>query len=301
MSKYVPDVLSRRWVIVSPQRLGRPDQNKKTKKKKDHVCPFCPGNERLTTPEVLRFGKGEPNKPGWLVRVIPNKFPITDFHEVIIHAPSCHQELDQLPTSHLELIFKAYRERYNFYRKKGQVLIFSNHREHAGASLKHSHSQLVVLPFQIDLDTLIREPLANVVKENKFFVVYCPEFSQWPYEIWITPKTINTRDGRDDGKVFGDITDEEIKDLSEIFKETVRSMEKIYKKQPLSDIPFSYNFYIYPKENWYLRIIPRFIYRAGFELGTGLSVNIVDPVAAAARYRGVEEKMEAVLKKLRKF
>ena len=78
-------------------------------------------------------------------------------------------------------------------------------------------------------------------------------------------------------------------------------MEKIYKKQPLSDIPFSYNFYIYPKENWYLRIIPRFIYRAGFELGTGLSVNIVDPVAAAARYREVEEKMEAVLKKLRKF
>jgi len=241
----------------------------------------------------LRYGEGDPNTPGWLVRVIPNKFPITDYHEVFIHTPSCYQELESLSLDHLGLIFKAYRERFNYYRKKGQVIIFCNHREHAGASLKHSHSQLVVLPFQINMDTLSREPLANIVEENNFFVTYCPEFSQWPYEIWITPKKENL--------IFGDITDEEIKDFVAIFQKTLKSLEKIYKSHNLSDIPFAYNFYIYPKENWYLRIIPRFVYRAGFELGTGLSVNIVDPMEAAKQYREMEDKMASVLKKLKKY
>ncbi len=289
MSKYVPDILSRRWVIVSPQRLGRPEKLKKSSRS----CPFCPGHERMTTPEVLRFGKGEANQPGWLVRVIPNKYPITDFHEVFIHTPDCKKELETLPLSHLQLIFQAYRERYNFYRKKGQVMIFCNHRKHAGASLLHSHSQLVVLPFQINLDTLNREPLNNTVRDTTNFVVYCPDFSQWPYEVWIAPRKENT--------VFGDITDEEIEDLVAIFQNTLRSIQKIYTKSNLADIPFSYNFYIYPKENWYLRIIPRFVFRAGFELGTGLNVNIVDPIEAAREYKQLEDKMDKILTKLKRY
>jgi len=290
MSRYVPDILSRRWVIISPQRLGRPEKKGKTKR---FICPFCPGHEKNTTPEVLRFGKGEPNKPGWLVRVIPNKFPITDMHEVIIHTTSCNQELENLSLHHLELILKAFRERYNHYRKQGQVLIFCNHREHAGASLKHSHSQLVVLPNQINMDTLTREPLANIVEENTYFITYCPEFSQWPYEVWITPKK--------EGIYFGDINDEELKDFAAILQKTLKSLEKIYYTHKITQIPFSYNFYIYPKENWYLRIIPRFVYRAGFELGTGLNVNIIDPIEAARQYKAMEDKMASVLKKLKNF
>ncbi len=292
MSRYIPDILSRRWVIVSPQRLGRPGEAKK-KHPPAGGCPFCPGHEKTTTPEVMRYGKGEPNTPGWQVRVIPNKFPITDYHEVFIHTPSCHQELESLSLDHLELIFKAYRERFNLYRKKGQVIIFCNHREHAGASLKHSHSQLVVLPFQINVDTLAREPLTNIVEENNYFITYCPEFSQWPYEVWITPKIEN--------KIFGDITNEEIKEFVKIFQKTLKSLEKIYKSHNISHVPFAYNFYIYPKENWYLRVIPRFVYRAGFELGTGLSVNIIDPIEAARQFKEMEDKMTSVLKKLKKF
>jgi len=293
MSRYIPDILSRRWVIISPQRLGRPDDAKKKRKTTAGGCPFCPGHEKTTPPEVLRYGKGDPNTPGWLVRVIPNKYAITDYHEVFIHTPSCNQELESLSLSHLELIFKAYRERFNFYRKKGQVIIFCNRREHAGASLKHSHAQLVVLPFQINMDTLSREPLANVVEENTYFITYCPEFSQWPYEVWITPKKENL--------IFGDITDEEIKDFVQIFKKTLKSLEKIYRNYNISQTPFAYNFYIYPKENWYLRIIPRFVYRAGFELGTGLSVNIVDPIEAARQYKEMEDNMGKVLHKLKKL
>ena len=288
MSKYVPDISSRRWVIISSSRSTRTGMDGKK-----YRCPLCSGHEKDTPPEVLRYDVGEANKPGWKLRVIPNKFSITDSHEVIIHSPDHQHDIEDLPLSQVQLILKAYRERYNFYRKKGQVYIFCNHGELAGASLSHPHSQLVVIPFQINLDVLTREPLTNVVDNNKFFSVYCPDFSQWPYEVWIVPKKGET--------VFGDLDNEQISDLASIMQKILRQIKKIYEKSQFSKNPLGYNYYIYPKENWYLRIIPRFVQRAGFELGTGLSVNIVDPADAALELRGTEEKMRGVLKKLKKF
>lgn len=256
------------------------------------VCVFCPGNEHITSEEVMRYGEGEKNEPGWKVRVITNKFPITDYHEVIIHTPEDDKTLADVSQSQMELVLQAYRDRYQFYKKNGQVLIFCNEGEHAGASIKHSHSQLVVIPFQINLDALTQEPLNNIVQDNKFFHVYCPDFSQWPYEVWITPK--------EKGKVYGDITDEEREDLASIMQRILERLRTIHMKHPLSNSDFGYNYYIYPKENWYIRIIPRFVHRAGFELGTGLNVNIVDPADAAVALKGLDRKTESVLKKLNK-
>lgn len=292
MSKYVPDISSRRWVIIAQQRINRPEDEFSQKRKKT-PCVFCPGQEKMTPSETLRLGGGEKDKPGWQVRVIPNKYPITDLHEVIIHSPDHEKDIDSLPLTQVELLLKAYRARYQFFRPRGQVLIFCNHGEHSGASLTHPHSQLVVIPPQINLDTLTREPLNNIVEENKFFYVYCPDFSQWPYEVWITPKKENT--------FFGEITDEEIANLASILQKTLKNLKKISQKNQLTTDGFAYNFYIYPKENWYLRIIPRFVHRAGFELGTGLQVNVIDPIEAARDLKGMEEKMKRVLKKLRKY
>lgn len=280
MARYVPDVLSRRWVILSPQRLSRPEDIAVSKEK---ICPFCQGNEAMTPKEVFRIGEGEADKPGWKVRVIPNKYPITDFHEVIIHSPYHDKDIEDLPSEHVALIIKAYCQRFNFYRKQGQVLIFDNHGQHSGASLTHPHSQLVVIPFQINLDTLSREPLSNLVEENRFFDVYCPDFSQWPYEVWIAPK-------KEKG-TFGDITEEESNDLAYLIKTIIKKLHLIFEQKKLTPLEsFGYNYYIYPQENWYIRIIPRFIHRAGFELGTGLSVNIVDPTMAANELRKIKEK-----------
>lgn len=290
MSKYVPDILSRRWVIIAPSRLSRPD-NVSNHAKKKHICPFCPGNEKVTPGEVFRIGKGEKDEAGWSVRVIPNKYPITDYHEVIIHSPHEDRDIEHLPFSHIELILKAYRERFNYYRKKGQVLIFCNHGEHSGASIRHPHSQLVVIPSQINLDTLTREPLNNIVEDNKYFYTYCPDFSQWPYEIWIAPK--------EEGQRFGDLTDLHLKDLAVLLKGTLEQLAIIYEKSKFGNMSFGYNYYIYPHSNWYLRIIPRFVHRAGFELGTGLNVNIVDPAIAAMEYKGMEMRMVSVLGKLK--
>jgi len=222
---------------------------------------------------------------------VPNKFSITDIHEVIVHSPSHNHNLEDLPLDQIKLIFATYRERFNFYRKSGQVMIFCNSGERAGASLQHPHSQLVVLPWQINLDTLLKEPLANLVLDNTYFNVYCPDFSQWPYEVWVTPKVYI--------KKYGDINDDQIEDLAKIIKWLISRLKKIHSKSQFVNIPFSYNYYIYPKTDWYLRLIPRFVHRAGFELGTGLQVNVIDPCQAAEDYKGGKEKIERVMTKLK--
>lgn len=274
MAKYVPDVKTQRWVIIAQSRTKRPDDSGVVKS----GCPFCAGNEGETPPEVYRIGPGEKDKPGWQVRVVPNKFPITDIHEVIIHSPDDREDIEHLPLEQVTRILTAYRDRYRAHENDGQVLIFCNHGFHAGASLKHPHSQLVVVPKQINLDSLYREAIANVVEDNTHFVTYCPDFSQWPYEVWTAPKN--------PGAKFGDTQDSQLPDLAALLQKVLQKIEKIYlgseiKPKDRTDNAFVYNYYIYHGVDWFIRIIPRFIHRAGFELGTGLNVNIIDPVEAA--------------------
>lgn len=281
MAKFVPDINTSRWVVIAPSRVERPQDRQETidNRPKTKICPFCEGNENLTPPEIWRVGgEGYWNKPGWRVRVVPNKFPITDIHEVIIHSPDDEKDIAELPLEQVNLIIQVYRERYLARKEDGQVLIFNNHGPRAGASLKHPHSQLVVLPRQINMDTLAREPLNNLVWENSLFSVYCPDFSQWPYEVWIVPK-------KEEDKDFSQLENAEISELGEVLQITLQNLKLISVTEKLKKInkeaDFNYNYYIFHGKNWYLRIIPRFIDRAGFELGTGLSVNIIDPEIAA--------------------
>ncbi|MDP3998912.1 MAG: DUF4931 domain-containing protein [bacterium] len=278
MAKFVPDIKTKRWVVISPHRVGRPGADEIGLKGEKKVCPFCSGNEKLTPPEVFRVGEGETDKPGWRIRVVPNKFPITDTHEVIIHSPDHQKDIETLTHHEVVNLFKVYRERFLVHDKDGQVIIFCNHGRPAGASLDHPHSQLVVIPQQINLDALSLEPACNIVKETDYFIAYCPDFSQWPYEVWMVPKIrIKNQELRLEESVerkFGEINDREIENLVQLLQQILRQLRKLFPD-------LYYNYYIYPGDNWYLRIIPRLVDRAGFELGTGLSVNIKDPTEAA--------------------
>lgn len=279
MAKFVPDIKTQRWIVIAPSRLNRPDDT--TVEKKPASDPFEEGNEASTPSEICRIGEGEKDKPGWRVRVIPNKFPITDIHEVIIHSPSPTDDIAQFPKEQVINLITIYKQRFLANMQNGQVIIFCNHGEKAGASLKHPHSQLVVVPRQINLDALAREPIMNVITSSDHFYMYCPDFSQWPYEVWVAPKEENT--------MFCDITDAHIKDLAEVLQV---SMQKLNKKYEMvhgkeNTEPFAYNYYIHHAKNWFIRIIPRLIHRAGFELGTGLSVNMVDPTVAAEELKGI--------------
>lgn len=287
MAKFIPDIKTQRWVVISARRSARPNPNHNGSGNSVAVDPFGSGNEHLTPPEVWRIGgEGLWNQPGWKVRVVPNKFPITDIHEVVVHSPDANLTLEDMECEHVKLIFQAYRQRYNFHKEHGHVMIFCNNGEQAGASLPHPHSQVVVIPRQINLDELSVEPFNNVISETEHFTVYCPDFSQWPYEVWIAPKRT--------GVAFGQIEDWEIDDLAPLLQASLRKLKKIYirEKTKHGEQPpdvFNYNFYIHHDTDWYVRIIPRLIHRAGFELGSGLQVNIVDPQDAAEELREIEE------------
>ncbi len=171
------DPVTGRWVIISTDRAKRPtDFSREPVRMKGGFCPFCPGNESKTPPEVLAYrpsGDGSPppqrDTPGWRVRVVPNKFPALGIegnldrqaegmfdrmngvgaHEVVIETPEHNLTLANLPIKRVEDVIWAFRDRIIDLRQDKRfkyILIFKNHGEPAGASLEHPHSQLIALP-----------------------------------------------------------------------------------------------------------------------------------------------------------
>ncbi len=325
MAKYVPDATTKRWVVIAPDRMKRAHdvsdtsqvvnpQHPSEQTLHHHLtqretgkfvsskptpiqlgssvvsgtdvthlhasCPFCPGHERMTPPEVYRVGDGLPESAEWTVRVVPNKYPITDIHEVIIHGPSHDMPIEDMDEASIRDILKTYRNRYRTHMDAGTVMIFCNYGDAAGASKLHPHSQVVVIPKQISLDAVSREPVANVVETTDGFTVYCPDFSQWPLETWIAPNDTETS--------FDEQHGDDLEALATLLKRTLRRIRSVVAAGGLpfdTSKGFSYNYYIAPGAPWFVRIMPRLIHRAGFELGTGLSVNVVDPVDAAELLR----------------
>jgi UDPglucose--hexose-1-phosphate uridylyltransferase len=202
---------------------------------------------------------------------VSNKFPFAPVHEVIIHTPNHHKSFGEIPLAQTELILQTYINRFKQYEKEGQVYIFHNREKGAGESLPHPHSQLAVLPFEVDLDIpRLATPMEmetaakeQTFKETNHFVIFCPKTSQWPDEVWIAPK--------ERGNLFSSLKDNQISDLAF----TLSRLIQILDLRHGSDFPF--NFYIYPGGDWYLRIIPRVKVLGGFEIGTGIFVNTQEP------------------------
>jgi len=291
MVDYISDISKTHWMVSNPKRLVRTGMDGKPFR-----CPFCQGNEADTPPEVYRVGGGEANKPGWQIRVVPNLFPITDIHEVIIHSPDHEKNIEDFSQAQVENIIKTYINRFNFLKEKGKVFIFHNYSLASGASLIHPHTQISVVPNDIPTNTIAIQPVVNIVEQNKDFVSYCPEYSEWCYEVWIKQNSNNKLQMTNESQIlnFESLNETQIKNLAKILQSSIIKLKKIHTENPhYAKKPFGYNFYIFvpshPKgvqaEDWYLRIIPRFMERAGFELSSGIMVNSVDPKKAAEDLR----------------
>lgn len=255
--QFIKDLSWNKWIILDPKRAKRPNQSKKT----FDFCPFCIGSED-NDPEVYRIG-GNPGDSNWEVRVIKNKYPFAPIHEIIVHSPDHHKNIDELPLTHVELLFSAYKNRFATHQKKGQVYLFHNRGEYAGESIPHPHSQLVVIPKEVTLDIRpLVQPDGETIETN-FFTIFCPSVSQWPDEVWVTPKKKKSS--------FAEIFEEEIIDLSFVMQRLVYIMSVRYGEG------FSFNYYIPPGKDWYMRFVPRKKILGGFEVGTGVWVNTQDP------------------------
>jgi UDPglucose--hexose-1-phosphate uridylyltransferase len=170
------DPTTKEWIVIATERARRPHDFRAAAQRApqpayDETCPFCPGHEAATPPEVLaRREHGAANEPGWSVRVVPNRFAAllpegsTDrrlerdfyrwmdgvgYHEVIVETPVHNRPMAHMERGEVQAILEAYRDRYLAMcadRRVEHVLIFKNYGEAAGTSLLHPHSQLVATP-----------------------------------------------------------------------------------------------------------------------------------------------------------
>jgi UDPglucose--hexose-1-phosphate uridylyltransferase len=304
-------------------------QNYKVEKHEpqNKTCPFCPGNEKMTPPEVSAHRKTgtKPDTPGWTTRTVPNKFPALKSegdlaragvgmfdmmngigaHEVIIENPDHAKQLADLADHEMELVIWAYRERSVDLRGDKRfkyMLIFKNFGLSAGASLEHSHSQLIALPavpktvreellgcekyFEYKdrclICDIIREELQaeeRIVSENNNFVAYCPIASRFPFEVWIAPKEHSSD--------FTYINKEAMMDLGRIIIDILKRVRVV-----LGDPSYNYLLHTSPIEarerpdyHWHIELMPKLAKVAGFEWGSGFYINRTSPETAAKYLR----------------
>ncbi len=320
-----------RWVIISTERAKRPKDFKFAPEEK-HItpqeCPFCPGNESATPPEIYAVRENStPNSPGWSLRVIPNKFPALRIegdlnrrgegiydrmngvgaHEVIIETPDHQLDLADLNAEQFYNLILTYKQRTLDLKRDPRlryVMIFKNFGVVAGASLEHSHSQLIATPvipkrvieemdgakryFEyrdrcIFCDIIAQETRTTkrLVNENNTFIAICPFAPRFPFEIWIIPRTHISN--------FEDTRDNELYDLANILKDCLIRLKKALNIPP-------YNFVIHTTPitlkgiefyHYHIEIIPVLTRIAGFEWGTGFYINPTSPEESAAYLKNV--------------
>ena len=232
------DPVTGRWVIISTERRKRPSDflPEHPLLSGEELCPFCPGQEDLTPPEVLAYRQSGStlNGPGWDLRVVPNKFPALQVegsldrqgeglfdrmngigaHEVIIETPDHAKTLTTMTHSEVERVLWAFRERVLDLKRDRRfryILLFKNHGAAAGATLEHSHSQLIALPIVPSLvrDELegarrhfqakercvfcdiIRQEVAaspRIIEEHADIIALAPYAARFPFETWLLPR-----------------------------------------------------------------------------------------------------------------
>jgi len=323
------DPIHDRWVIISTERGRRPsDFVTEERKPVGGFCPLCEGNEDKTPPEIMAFRDGtRPDTPGWSLRVVSNKFPALRIegnldregegiydkmnglgaHEVIIETPLHHETLATLPVKTVENVLWAYRQRIVDLRRDSRlryVLVFKNHGQAAGASLEHSHSQIIALPIvpktvaeevegakiyfrykdRCVFCDIVRQELqqkSRVISENEGFLSVAPFASRFPFEAWVLPKKHYPRFEHMETFRYGQ--------AAQILSETLRRMNRVLRDPPYNYVLHTSSFLesAIDDYHWHFEIMPKLTRVAGFEWGTGFYINPTPPEEAAQYLREV--------------
>ncbi|HKK21778.1 MAG TPA: galactose-1-phosphate uridylyltransferase [candidate division Zixibacteria bacterium] len=318
------DPILGRWVIISTERGKRPSSYSSVSKRvAARMCPFCPGHEDNTPPEIIAYRKpgSEPNRPGWSLRVIPNKYPALKVegslnrepkglydkmsgigaHEVVIETPDHSKDMVDMTDEEIRDILWVYRERMIDLERDSRlkyILVFKNHGEAAGASLEHSHSQLIatpIIPKRVaeELDgskvyynfkerciycDIIRQELSDnerIVSDFDAFITFQPFAARFPFETWIAPKSHQSS--------YTEISSSEFISLARCLRDALLRL-----KLALNDPPFNFMIHSRPVSrecseyyHWHIEIIPKLTKVAGFEWGSGFYINPTTPEEAA--------------------
>jgi len=336
-------------VLVSTARGLRPRKDEKPQEistaSKVEKCPFCKGNEDKTPPTIISW----PNEEDWKIRIVENLFPVLSDrnssqhlsfglqhvidgygrHEVVIDHDNHSIRVDQMTVEHLHALFKIYRDRmqvlYSSDSRIKYVLVFKNFGPAAGASIAHTHSQIVAMP-------VVPENVANELQHSHAHYEKFNQniFSHLVDEALTFEATIYDRESGEvrrkvdvgqyviekskrfiaikpfasrfewEVQIFPlfsqadylDCSDEDIEDFSWLLKRTMLRLNKVIGGAQynyfLHSIPHGEEF-IKHKDSyqWHLEICPRTSIPTGFELGSGLFVSTVSPEDAAQQLREV--------------
>ncbi|MFG0335028.1 MAG: galactose-1-phosphate uridylyltransferase [Maioricimonas sp. JB049] len=326
MSEMRYDCTTGDWVVFAPLRKLRPHAETSpalppATEQTRMSCPFCPGNESMTPPEIAASRPDGRDDSEWLVRVIPNKFPALRIeeddrreqhgplfrhmggcgaHEVIIESPDHSLLLCQQPVEQIERVLRMAQCRVNDLMQDHRfqsIIVFKNHGEGAGTSLRHPHWQIIATPIVPRMlrqryeqateyfdrtgnslhGELVNEELAadeRILLTNAHYVAFMPYASHLPFETWIVPlRQLAT---------FGQVPAGEFPALAGILREVLL---KLY--VALNNPDFNLTIDAAPRGDedkeyfqWHIRVLPRLSTPAGFEMGSGMSINTVLPEEA---------------------
>ena len=315
------DPLTGRWVVVSTRRADRPEafvvRSPQIEADADRPCPFCPGHEEDSPPALETYGP----TGHWLVRVVPNLYPafsgdepfvVTNrgpvftqataggIHEVLILSPEHDASWAMLSNEQTGLVMAALRDRIEEHAQHPSLrysqAIVNSGRE-AGASLEHPHGQLLGMSFvprelaeeqarfarfaeSCLLCTTIEAEEAEgyrVIYADARVVAVCPFWSATPYEMLVMPRHHTPhlyRSGTEDLVSVGLALKRCLAQLRDTAGDVAYNLV-------LHSAPYRVN----DPFHWHVHVWPKATTRAGFEMGTGVAINIVNPEQAAEQLR----------------
>ncbi len=292
------DVIGRK-VVITAIRKDRPQDDKtpmRTEKGGEPAkCFFCPGNERLTPPEIDRM-ESAPGK--WEIRCFANKFPAFSLesrkaygrHEIIVETPEHKKSLSELPVENIHDYLSMAKKRMQDAQKNPKLaysLVFKNEGKAGGASLEHSHTQIVSMDFVPDYIKKMQKKTAKFAKlqkrnkkaiffESNDFFAFCPKASRFHFEAWIVPKfPVASLVELDSAKLLS---------LAGALKSVLGAIDAANGFPPYNIIYQSapHGVAVFP---FHVQVMPRLSTWAGFELGTEVVMLSERPEDSAAALR----------------
>ncbi|MBI4438641.1 DUF4921 family protein [Candidatus Woesearchaeota archaeon] len=306
------DYILDRYVFCAAGRASRPREYKKGASADAKVCFFCSGNESMTPDEIGRLPSR--NGKGWSVRWFFNKFPAAEEkgspdvrtdntfftfadaygrHEIIAETPNHSEQLWDFGRAGVADVLKVYADRIRGISGIPgirYVAVFKNHGLEAGASLAHSHSQLIgmaVYPPAVAEEVMACRrfgscPYCRIIEvekkgvrlcfENGSFVSFAPYASRFHYEAWVFPKR--------HARSLATLSGQELDDLADILLKVLGRLKSI-------GAPYNLVLHYSGSDDLHMHfeVTPRLSVWAGFEFATGCVINSVLPEDAAAFYR----------------